>query len=288
VRKGQVLALIRSAELGRAQSVYLKALGEQRLAEREPKRQRRLFDDDLASRREVDEASQKDDAARLALEQALEELRVYGIESRAIAALAARGRVDPLQVLTSPVAGTVIRRTALKGARVAPSDEQPLFGLLDLSVVRIETDIPERAWQFVRAGQTARVDVDALPDAPVSGRVIRVAPLLNPESHTGKALIDIPNPREALRPGMSARVHIQTGTQRLLAVPPAAIQQEGERTFVYKALPEGDFLETPVTTGARVGEWVPIIRGLSPGDDVVTVGAFDLHSEARKSSFGGE
>jgi hypothetical protein len=33
---------------------------------------------------------------------------------------------------------------------------------------------------------------------------------------------------------------------------------------------------------------VPIIRGLSPGDDVVTVGAFDLHSEARKSSFGGE
>ena len=202
--------------------------------------------------------------------------------------MALRGRVEPLQPLVSPVAGTITRRTAIKGARIAPSDKEPLFNLLDLAVVRIETDIPERSWPFVRAGQTARIEVDALPDAPVAGRVIRVAPLLSPESHTGKALIDIPNPREALRPGMSARVHIQTGTQQRLAVPIAAVQQEGERSFVYKALPDGGFKETPVTAGARIGDWVPITRGLSSGDRVVTTGAFDLHSEARKSSFGGE
>ena len=288
VRAGQTLAIIRSAELGRAQATYLKALGEGRLAARERQRQQRLFADALASRRELDEALQRDEAARVALTQAHEELRVHGLSEAAVEALGRRGRVEPLQPLRSPIAGTVTRRQALRGARVGPGDAAPLFALADLSTVRIETDIPERSLLAVQAGQPATIQVEALQGTPVTGRVVRVSPVLDTATHTGKAAIDVPNAAGRLRPGMSARVRLLTGEQATLAVPVAALQHEGERTFVFTALADGTFREAPVVVGPRAGEWVPVRQGLTGGERVVTHGAFDLQSEAHKASFGGE
>jgi cobalt-zinc-cadmium efflux system membrane fusion protein len=288
VRAGQALAVIRSAELGRAQATYLKALGEGRLAQRERQRQQRLFGDNLASRRELDEALQRDEAARVALTQAHEELRVHGLAEAAIATLGRRGRVEPLQPLRSPVTGTVTRRHALRGARVSPTDAEPLFALADLSVVRIETDIPERSLLAVKAGQQASIQVEALQGEPLTGRVVRVSPVLDTATHTGKAAIDVPNRAGRLRPGMSARVRLMTGEQATLAVPVAALQHEGERTFVFTALADGRFRETPVVVGPRAGDWLPVREGLAEGERVVTRGSFDLQSEAHKASFGGE
>lgn len=288
VAAGATLAVIRSVELGRAQAAYLKSLGESRLADQEHARQARLFADSLASRRELDEATQRREAARVALREDLEALRVYGLEASAIEALGARGQVDPLYRLRSPAAGTITRRRALRGARVAPGDAEPLFALADMSVVRVDTDIPERSWHAVRVGQPARIRVDAFSSDPLPGKVVRVFPILDPGTHTGKAAIDVPNPGGALRPGMSARVHLVTATRQVLAVPLAALQQEGERQFVFVALPDGTFRETEVRAGVRAGDWVPVLEGLTSGDAVVTKGAFDLLSEAHKASFGGE
>lgn len=285
---GQTLATIRSAELGRAQATYLKALGESRLTARERQRQQRLFNDNLASKRELDESIQRDEAALVALRQAREELRIFGTTEAAIAALGQRGRVEPLHRLKSPVSGTITQRHALRGDRVAPGDTEPLFALADLSVVRIDTDIPERNWHAVKVGQTTLVSVDALPDKPVSGKVVRITPTLDAITHTGKAAIDVPNTAGHLRPGMSARVQLVLGLQDVPAVPVAAVQHEGERAFVFTALPDDTFQEKTVVVGARTGNWLPVKEGLNPGERVVTRGAFDLLSEARKASFGGD
>jgi cobalt-zinc-cadmium efflux system membrane fusion protein len=288
ISRGQTLAVIRSAELGRAQAAFLKALSEKRLAADEQKRQQQLFDANLASRRELDEANQRNQAFEIALGQAREELRIYGLSDRAISKLGESGRVDPLHPLKSPVAGTITQRKALRGDRVAPSDTEPLFSLANLAVVRIETDIPERNWNTVKKGQEARVTVDAMPDKPLQGRVVRIAPILSVATHTGQASIDVPNDAGHLRPGMSARVQLILGTQNVLAVPTSALQHEGERTFVFTALPDETFKTTEVSAGLPSGGWVPITRGLHTGDRVVTRGAFDLLSEAHKASFGGD
>ncbi|MEB3198174.1 MAG: efflux RND transporter periplasmic adaptor subunit [Candidatus Sericytochromatia bacterium] len=288
VTQGQTLAIIRSAELGRAQASYLKALGEARLARREWERQQRLFADTLASRRELETAVQERDASQIALSQAAEELRLLGFDQAQMDGLARRGHVDPLHRLRAPVSGLITQRHATRGDRVAPEDAEPLFALADMRTVRVETDIPERNWRLVRAGQAARIAVDALGGSEIAARVVRVAPLLDVNSHTGKALIDVPNREGLLRPGMSARVRIDTGRVRSLAVSTMALLQEGERSFVFVAEGEDRFREVTVTPGARNGQWVGITTGLTLGQRVVSQGAFDLQSEARKASFGGE
>ena len=288
VARGAPLVELRSAELGRAQAAYLQALGEHRLAAGEHARQRRLYADALASRRELEEAEQHDATARLKLVQATEDLRVLGLADGALAALARRGRVAPLHVVRAPVAGTVAARHATLGDRVGPDDGQALFELVDLAIVRVEADVPERDMRHVRAGQGVGLTFDALGGRALPGRVARVAPRIDGASRTGRALIDVPNPRGELHPGMSARARIQTGERLVLTVPAAAVQREGERAFVYAVRREGGFREAPLVLGPRIGDAFAVTAGLAQGDEVVVKGAFDLRAEARKASFGGD
>ena len=288
VRPGALLATIASAQLGEAQAAYLQAHGERGLAAREHDRQRRLFAAELASKKELDAAEQALAAARVRLLAARETLRVLGVTDAEAASLVRRQRVDVAQAIRAPRGGTVVERPVALGDLAAPQDDQPMFRLLDLSTVRVEADLAERDLGAVRPGQAATVALPALGDRLVAGRVVRLAPVLDRESRTGRALIDVPNPAGLLRPGMSCRVAIATGRRAVLAVPAAAVQREEKQAFVYVALGGDRFRERAVTLGGRHGDLYEIVRGLAPGERVATKGSFDLRSQARKAAFGGD
>lgn len=288
VGAGAPLLTLRSAERAGAQAAYLKALGEARLAARADARARQLYKAELASKQELDEAAQKREAADLAVMQASQALRVLGYGDGELASLARRGRVALDQVITAPRAGTVAERHVALGEVVSPAHEAPLVRLLDLSVVRVEADLPERDLLAVRPGQTAQVALEALGDRAVTGRVVGLSPVVDPSTRTGKALVDVPNPGGRLRPGMSCRVRIETGQREMLVVPDAALQEESGKAYVYQPLGDGAYQETAVKLGARLDGGVEVVSGLAPGAVVVTKGSFDLRSQARKAMFGGE
>ncbi|MNT02865.1 Cobalt-zinc-cadmium resistance protein CzcB [compost metagenome] len=288
VKAGAPLLTLRSAARAQAQAGYLKAIGEARLARQAKARQARLFGAELASKQELEEAAQKLEAAELAVAEAAEGLRVLGYGDGELAALARRNRVAIEHVVAAPRAGTVIERHVAVGEAVAPERGEPLFKLQDLSVVRIEADLPERELLAVKPGQPAEVLLAALDGRAVAGRVVAVAPVLDAASRTGRAAIDVPNAQGQLRPGMSARVRIDVGARRVLAVPVAAVQEESGKAYAYVSLGGDRYRETPVTLGARLDGLIEVTSGLQPGDTVVTTGSFDLRSQARKAQFGGD
>ena len=288
VAAGAPLGTIASAELGTAQAAFLQASGERALAAREHNRQRQLHAAELASKKELDEAAQALAGARVRYLAARETLRVFGVGDAEAQALVRRERVDTAQRIRAPRAGTVVERGIALGDLAAPEDAQPMFRLLDLATVRVEADLPERDLAAVRPGQDAAIVLPALGERVVHGRVVRLAPVLDRESRSGRALIDVPNPQGLLRPGMSCRVAIATGRRAVLAVPAVAVQREASQAYVYVALGTDRFRERPVTLGARHGDLYEVASGLTAGERVATTGSFDLRGQARKAMFGGE
>lgn len=89
---------------------------------------------------------------------------------------------------------------------------------------------------------------------------------------------------------MYVTVTFQTGAgEPVVLVPRAAVQSIGERTVVYVPV-EGDagrFQERAVKLGPPMGESFQALEGLTPGERVVTEGAFFLREEATRTRSGG-
>lgn len=192
----------------------------------------------------------------------------------------AGARLDELKinlantVITSPVDGFVGKRTLDQGAWVTPNSV--FLSVVDISVVRMVANIVEKDLRRVSAGQRASVQVDAFPGEFFTGRIARVAPVLDPATRTAQIEVEIENATFRLKPGMYAKVDF-TVDQRpnTLVVPANALVDSQGRRGVF--LPTGDVAKfQPIEVGLTDENLVEVASGLSEGDRVVTTGAAAL------------
>jgi len=66
-----------------------------------------------------------------------------------------------------------------------------------------------------------------------------------------------------------------------LAIPSGSVIDTGDRKVVFIERMAGTFDGIEVTLGRRCGDYYPVVRGLAPGDRLVTAGAFLLDAETR-------
>ncbi|MBI3197733.1 MAG: efflux RND transporter periplasmic adaptor subunit, partial [Rhodospirillales bacterium] len=74
----------------------------------------------------------------------------------------------------APTSGTVIEKTAIQGMRYQPGET--LFRIVDTSVMWVLAEVYEQDLSFVKAGDMAKVTVNAWPDRPFPGRVTFIYP----------------------------------------------------------------------------------------------------------------
>jgi HlyD family secretion protein len=146
------------------------------------------------------------DAAQAAYEQSQAEVK------QANAALS-NARVNLAHAtISSPIDGVVIARSVDVGQTVAASMQAPeLFQIAgDLTRMQVETRIDEADIGRVAPGLKATFTVDAFPDATFEGTVrqVRLAPTVEQNVVTYTTVIDVPNPEQKLKPGMTANVTI--------------------------------------------------------------------------------
>ena len=114
--------------------------------------------------------------------------------------------------IASPIDGVVIARSVDVGQTVAASMQAPeLFQIAgDLTHMQVETRIDEADIGRVTPGLKATFTVDAFPDATFEGTVrqVRLAPTVEQNVVTYTTVIDVPNPEQKLKPGMTANVTI--------------------------------------------------------------------------------
>jgi RND family efflux transporter MFP subunit len=133
-------------------------------------------------------------------------------------------------------------------------------------------NVIEKEFVRLQKGQEVKVTVMAFPNRTFQGRILIITPALELQSRTAEIQISIPNPGYILNPGMFGRVEVLLrSTPQATLVPIQALISDEDKDFVY-VLKEGKAHRRPVQKGIVKDTFVEIIRGLNPGDQVVTAG----------------
>ncbi len=206
-------------------------------------------------------------------------------------AAAARERLANLQVavpqgkaanrvtFTSPASGIVLEKQAVEGMRFSAGTA--LYRIADLSSVWIIADVYERDLGRVKAGQSAKIIIEAFPDRQFDAKVSYLYPTLNTATRTTPVRLELPNPDGLLRPGMFAHVELATaGSVPRLTVPTSAVIDSGDRQIVLRVAGEGKFKPQPVRVGLRGRDELEILEGLEDGAEVVVAANFLIDAES--------
>lgn len=277
VGAGQTVALVSSREFLTAQNDLVQAVRRARV---------------LAGTQDAAGADALADAAR-------RRLRLLGVGDGTISRIAATGEIGALMPVPAPFGGSIVETHALAGQAVEAGT--PLFKLADLSFVDVAAEVPERSMPLLRIGQRATITLAAYPTLRFEGRVERLKDQLDPNTRTVKAILHVPNPQRALRPGMFASVTLdapaeaalRTAAPTLLTIPESALVTEGDARYVFVEVAPRTFerravqveaLSAPGSTVPAVGR-VAVRSGLAAGERIAVSGAFTLKSELGKAGF---
>jgi len=169
-------------------------------------------------------------------------------------------------VLRSPIDGVVRARMAVAGEfRTAGT---PIVTVVRQDPLRLQLAVPERSAGDVRAGQLVRVSVEG--DAEVhEGRVVRLSPSIAEGTRTLAIEAAVPNHDARLRPGTFARADIVISEAEGLVVPHSAVVVFAGVEKVM-TVQDGAAHERRIRTGARIGDRVEVLDGLTEGLTVIT------------------
>jgi RND family efflux transporter MFP subunit len=179
----------------------------------------------------------------------------------------------------SPASGFVTARNAYPNQKIMPDTE--LYAITDLSRVWIMADVFESDIPRIHVGQGVTVKASYDQTRPFRGRVSYIMPQIDPETRTLKVRIDAANPGTKLKPEMFVEAEFPTGLGRILTVPVDAVLDGGVKKTVFVDRGNGYLEPRQVETGERMGERVQILRGLKPGERIVTSGTFLIDSESQ-------
>lgn len=278
VKAGQILAELDSVELGEAHSAYLQGASHEALARADFERADRLFREQVVPEKEFLRARSEYEKARATAQAAADKLRMMGV------APSRSGGAQSRLPVTAPFAGTVIEKSAVIGELAQP--DKPLFTVADLSTVWIEANLSEKDLSRVSSGALAEVTVQAYPNDRFRGKVVYVGGMVDKESRTVKARIEVPNPDGRLKPEMFATAHLDAeAVSRGFAVPTEAVVLADNKKVVFVKEVDG-FEAREVELGDDVGGRQIVKSGLHAGEDVVTAGTYALKARLQKSKIG--
>ncbi|MEW6273405.1 MAG: efflux RND transporter periplasmic adaptor subunit [Thermodesulfobacteriota bacterium] len=288
VEAGEVLAELHGPIVHETWAAYRKALAEDRRAKIEhdyavqaDERAQRLYADKAISLQEAQRARADRRAAEqhlavtaTELRRAEETLEHLGITSGEDPT----GESGEYVRVRSPLRGAVLERHVATGSAVAPGSQ--LFVVSDLSSLWAAAEVDETQLSRLRVGAPVRVRVAAYPGESFPGKIIFIGDALDPTTRRVRVRCEVPNSDGRLKPQMFATISLGEPTPvNVTAIPTAAVQEMGGREVVFVVAADGGFVLREVVVGHEADGWTEVVRGLEPGERVVTGGSFLLKTE---------
>jgi HlyD family secretion protein len=223
VRKGDTLVKVDrrdpTTSYNQAQADLEVAQAQAANAQAQKRRADEMFQAGVLSEQDHDNATLADANARAQLVRAQ-----AGLQS-------AQDALTDCNVL-APADGTILTKKVEAGAVITSavrdvSGGTVLLQMADLSTVEVQALVDETDIGKVQPGMPVTITVDAYPNRPFTGAVLKIEPQSTVTQNVTMfpVLVYIPNPDGLLRPGMNAEVAIQIGQrQNVLAIPTAALR----------------------------------------------------------------
>ena len=285
VHQGQVLAMLHSNSLSDTQFAFVKASSQQTLSEQAAERARQLVQLDVIGKAELQkrEAEVLQNVTEVASLRA--QLQGLGMSENAIRKLETTRKLNSEYPIIASISGTVVERSVTIGQVVRPADQA--FLIADLSNLWFVAEVPEEQAGSLTVGKTVSATVPALPDQVIKGRLSFVSPVVNPETRTVQARMDLPNPQGLFKPDMLASMTFENRPEKGLTIPSTAVVREDNKDHVFVQKSDRTFVLRPVELGAEVLDHRVVLRGLTANDTIVLDGAFHLNNQRKQEQIKG-
>jgi RND family efflux transporter MFP subunit len=198
----------------------------------------------------------------------------YEAQSRAVDQL--QQQIEKTNV-RAPFSGSIDDVITDQGSVVAPG-QSPLFRIVNLDNMYIETDVPERYISNVTKGKDVLVEFPIL-DESLDSKVRQAGSFINPANRTFKVEVAVPNKDNHIKPNLTAKLKINDYTNKNAILIPQSIISEnaaGEQ-YVYiinnKSENKANAKQVIVETGKTQGDNIEILSGLENGNEIIDEGA---------------
>jgi cobalt-zinc-cadmium efflux system membrane fusion protein len=306
VKKGEILALVDSAEVGKAKAEMLQAAAalasKRAIFERIRASTEQGFRnqaDQTAAEAEVREAGIRLFNARqslrnlgLGVPEALvqgipseEDVQYLGVPRELLTELGPELATANLLPIAAPLDGLIVSLSAVSGETVDAA--RPLFVVADTSRMWITAEVSAADAAKVGLGQELAFRPDGFNGDPIAGEVSWISTEVNDKTRTVQVRAEVANPKGRLMARMFGRATITiTVKDSAVAVPVSAVQPDLGTSLVFVRLNEEVFRPRVVTTGLQSDGFVEILAGLSPGESIATEGSYFLAAQANRAKLG--
>ncbi|WEM43034.1 efflux RND transporter periplasmic adaptor subunit [Photobacterium sp. DA100] len=176
--------------------------------------------------------------------------------------------------IRAPFSGTVGLVDFSEGHMLTVGSE--LFSLDDLSLMRLDIQVPEQYLSFLREGMTVEATSQAWPGRAFSGQIKAIDSRVQADSLNIRVRVVFDNPEALLKPGMLMAAKIGFAPQDAAVIPVQALEYSGTKRFVYLVDETGKAHRTEVKLGVRVENEVVIESGVGIGDRIVVQGLVNM------------
>lgn len=262
VKKGQVLAIIRSTNIADFEKQRRDGETDLLLAQKNLKSAQELNESKLNTERDVAAAQKAVDDAKAELNRINEVFNIYHVNN------------GSYYNVVAPISGFITDKKLNVDMQLPPGFSESIFTIAQIDDVFITANVYETDIAKISLNMPAEVDMLSYAGKKFSGKIDKIMNILDPETKTMKIRIRLPNPGYALKPEMAATVYIRYHEQqRLPAVPAEAVVFDKSRNYLM-IFHRKDSVETRVVDPLRTTSGKTYVSsGLTAGEKVIVKNA---------------
>jgi HlyD family secretion protein len=236
------------------------------IAQRAYERTKTLFDTQVVTQSQLDDAKDRLQLAQAALESANRQYRMLSGSGLA----QAEAQVNFIRVqlsnstISSPIDGIVTNRNVNPG-EIAPLSA-PLMAIADTSTLKLQGNVPQEAVVRLAVGDKVMVSVDGIPGPGYAGVISQVGPIGASTGQYFPVAVSLKNDGRLLA-GMTAKAAFNLTSSEGVLVPLAALFAQDGQEFLY-VVAGGKARKRAVNLGAQSGPEAQILSGLQAGEAV--------------------
>ncbi len=259
VRKGQVLATIRSGEVADFERQMIQAQAEVLVAEKNLKTAEELFDSKLNSQREVVAAKKELENAQAELNRIKEVFRIYGLGK------------TPVYLVKSPIDGFVISKNVNPGMQLRSDNDEQIFTVGQISEVWVMANVNESDIPKVKLGMKADIQTISYGNELFRGSVDKIYNVLDPDTKTMKVRIRLNNVGYKLKPEMHATVSLKFNEGgEMIAIPASSVIFDRSKNWVMVFRNRSDIETREVQVYKMLNDIAYIRAGLRTDEQVIS------------------
>jgi len=259
VKKGQVLAVIRSGEVAAYERDRLDSYGNVAVAEKNLQVAKDLFKGKLSSEKDVIAAQRELERQQAEMNRINEIFSIYNLKK------------GSLYNITASMSGFIVQKDININEQIRADKSDILFSIAEINEVWAMANVNESDIPLVKVGYSVSVATLSYPDHVYIGKIDKIFTEIDPDTKAMKVRVRIPNANYQLKPEMNATVNVAYSEQdQMIAIPSSSVIFDKSKNWVMIFKDRSNIETRLVEVYRQLGDITYISHGLSKGEKIIS------------------